>query len=164
MNRLLPFAAVMLAAAWPVSVLAQTDPAVFEARADLLAAQGERWLELLNQGNWEALRELYTEDAVLMTHGQAKIEGADAIVTFLQRVPRAGGEVEFSFDNEEIMVDDEIGFVTAKYMMTMTLPGREPIVAAGRSFLVYRWEGDSWKLWRDIDNLAPDATPEAFAR
>lgn len=163
MARLLPFAAILLAASWPAAAAQETDAAAIERRADLLAAQGERWLELLNRRDWEALRQLYADDAVLMTHGQAKIEGADAIVTFLQRVPRAGGEVAFAFENEEAKVEGPLGFVTAKYMMTMSLPGREPIVAVGRSFLVYKWDGDNWKLWRDIDNLAPDATAQAFA-
>ncbi|MEE4154804.1 MAG: DUF4440 domain-containing protein [Erythrobacter sp.] len=164
MNRLLPFAALMLAAAWPGAAIAQSEESVLDARVDLLSQQGERWLARLTAGDWEDLRALYAEDAVLMTHGQAKIEGADAIITFLQRVPRAGGTVEFAFANEEVEVEGKLGFVTAKYRMTMNLPGRDPITAAGRSFLVYKWDGAAWKLWRDIDNLAPDATHDAFAR
>ena len=131
-----------------------------------LAAQGSRWTQLYEAKNWDALRELYTDDAVLMTQGQPKIEGADAIIGFLQRIPNAGGTVQFTFDNEEVIAGENYlsnhGFVTARYRMEILFPGRDPTVAIGRSFLVYRWEAGEWKLWRDIDNMAPDVTPESF--
>lgn len=130
-----------------------------------LAQAGARWRALYEAGDWDGLRDLYADDAVLMTHGQEKIEGADAIVAFLQRIPDAGGSVAFDFANEEVVASEseDEGYVTAKYRMTITFPGREPVVVAGRSFLVYKWNGERWKLWRDIDNLAPDAVAADFA-
>jgi len=163
MNRFVLIAALALATSHSAPAMAQADAASIEDRTALLAAQGEKWRDILLSGDWAALRELYAHDAVLMTQGQAKIEGADAIVAFLQRVPKAGGSVDFTFENEEVIAKHGLGFVTARYLMTVTFPGREPILAAGRSFLVYKWDGTGWKLWRDIDNLAPDATAQDFA-
>lgn len=133
-------------------------------RAAQLAAQGERWRESYEAQDWDALRELYAEDAVLMTQGQNKIVGADAIIAFLRRIPDAGGRVAFEFANEEVALSgaDTVGSVTAKYRMTIDFPERDPVTVAGRSFLVYEWEGSRWKLWRDIDNFAPDATAAGF--
>ena len=127
-----------------------------------LAEAGERWRANYMAGDWETLRTLYTDDAVLMTQGQAKIEGADNIVAFLQRLGNAGASVEFLFNDEEAVVENGLGFVTAKYRMDITFPGAEPTIVVGRSFLVYKWEGGEWKLWRDMDNMAPDVTPEHF--
>ncbi len=135
-----------------------------------LGRQGEVWRQHYEARDWDALRALYADDAVLMTQGQSRIEGADAIVAFLRRVPDSGGTAQFVFENEDISTNAgwsedsgaDTGFVTAKYRMTISYPGRDPIVVAGRSFLVYKWQDGEWRLWRDIDNLAPDVTPKGF--
>jgi len=123
---------------------------------------GAYWQVLYEAGEWEELRTLYADDAVLMTQGQAKIEGADAILAFLQRLSNTGADVAFRFKPEEAVVEGDLGFVTAKYRMDISFPGKEPTVVVGRSFLVYKWADGRWKLWRDIDNLAPDVTPDDF--
>lgn len=132
-------------------------------REEALGEAGMVWNNAIKAQDWEALRSLYTDDAVLMTQGQPKIEGADAILSFLQRIPNAGGTVDFAFDNEEVVVEGDLGTVTATYLMTISFPERDPIKVAGRSLLIYKWQDGEWKLWRDIDNLAPDVTPESFA-
>ena len=131
------------------------------AQASLVAA-GQRWKELYEAGNWEALRSLYADDAVLMTQASPKITGADAIVQFLGRLGQAGGSAVIDFAPEEAAADGAYGFVTAKYRMDITLPGQPPTTVVGRSMLVYKWVDGQWLLWRDMDNLAPDATPETM--
>ncbi len=143
---------------------ARTDePPIQGDQAASLAAQGDRWRALYEAKNWADLRALYADDAVLMTQGQPRIEGADAIIAFLRRVPDSGGTARFAFENEDISTAPGTGFVTAKYRMTITYPDRDPIIVAGRSFLVYKWQDGAWKLWRDIDNIAPDVTPQSFS-
>lgn len=34
---------------------------------------------------------------------------------------------------------------------------------AGRTFHAYKWQDGEWKLWRVIDNHAPDVTPADFS-
>lgn len=127
-----------------------------------LVAAGETWRSLYESGDWESLRALYTDDAVLMTQGQEKIESADKIVEFLQRLSNIGATVGFQFKPEEARVENDLGFVTAAYRMDIAFPGQEPSVVVGRSFLVYKRQDGEWKLWRDMDNFAPDVTPEDF--
>lgn len=163
----------LFAALAPVCLLAgcqsYADPpapirpaALQQADAAALELAGERWKQLYEAGDWVAIRQLYANDAVLMTNGQPKLVGPDAIVGFLRRLSDMGAKVTFRFDNEEILVDRPYGFVTAKYRMDIAFPGRDPATAAGRSYLVYKLEDGAWKLWRDIDNLAPDATAADF--
>jgi ketosteroid isomerase-like protein len=163
---LLPLA-IALGACQPSEGMQRQWVAAQEDRTALLAAQGARWRTLYQAGDWEGLRALYADDAVLMTQGSPKIEGADNIVAFLQRIPKAGGTVQFVFENEDVdagpLMGFTHGFVTARYRMTITMPGAEPQVIAGRSFLVYEWDRGAWKLWRDIDNTAPDATAADFS-
>lgn len=128
-----------------------------------LVAAGETWRGLYEAGDWEAVRALYADDAVLMTQWQEKIEGADNIVAFLQRLTNMGAKVGFRFEPEEARVDNDLGFVTARYRMDIAFPGSDPAVVTGRSLLIYKRIGGEWRLWRDMDNLAPDVTPENFA-
>lgn len=137
------------------------SPTNEQSSAGLVEA-GERWRQLYEAGEWDTLRTLYTDDAVLMTQGTPKLEGADAIIAFLQRLSNMGATVKFAFEPEEALVENGLGFVTAAYRMDIVIPGRDPAVVVGRSFLVYKWEDGMWKLWRDMDNLAPDVTPEDF--
>lgn len=159
--------ALMLGACQPAQPNApDADPASLAepARKSQLAGAGEQWRIAYEAGNWDAVRALYADDAILMTQGSEKIEGADNIAAFLKRLSDSGGSAKFRFENEEVTVGPagETGFVIAKYRMDISFPGSEPTVVAGRSFLVYKWQDEEWKLWRDIDNLAPDAVAEDF--
>lgn len=162
MKRLLrPLAALALLSYATVEPPLAATPTDEQSPAGLVEA-GAHWQVLYEAGEWKELRTLYADDAVLMTQGQAKIEGADAILAFLQRLSNMGAEVGFRFEPEEAVVEGDLGFVTAKYRMDIGFPDKEPSVVVGRSFLVYKWQDDRWKLWRDIDNIAPDVTPEDF--
>jgi len=164
MSRLLaPLAALALVSCAGIEPPVAATPTNERSSAGLIEA-GAHWQVLYEAGEWAELRTLYADDAVLMTQGQPRIEGADAILAFLQRLPEAGAQVSFRFEPEEAVVEGETGFVTAKYRMDIAFPGKQPSVVVGRSFLVYRWRDGMWKLWRDIDNLAPDVTPQDFAR
>jgi ketosteroid isomerase-like protein len=133
-----------------------------ETKEAQLGSAAERWRTLYQAGDWTALRTLYADDAVLMTQGQKKIEGADNILAFLQRLTNAGAAVTFTFEPEENLVSGGYGFATDKYRMDIAFPDREPTIVMGRSFLVYEWNGSEWKLWRDMDNFAPDVTKGDF--
>ena len=158
---------VALVACTPSEQMRQEWAAAQEQQEMQLAAAGDRWLRAYQAQDWDMLRSLYADDAVLMTHGSPKIEGSDNIIAFLQRIPNAGGTVQFRFENEEVVAsstyaDPQYGTVTAKYLMTIAMPGQQPIEVAGRSMLIYKWIGGDWLLWRDMDNQAPDATADDF--
>lgn len=162
MNRLLCTLALLALALGTVTPASAETEIVEEAASESLIDAGERWKQLYEAGDWEALRNLYTDDAVLMSQGQPKLEGADTIVTFLKRLSQQGATVTFQFAPEEAVIEGGLGFVTARYRMDIAFPGAEPVAVAGRSMLVYKWADDGWKLWRDIDNFAPDVTPDDF--
>jgi len=155
--------ALALGVAAPSPALAQTAE---QSSPNSLVAVGERWRQLYEAGDWETLRTLYTDDAVLMSQGQPKIEGADAILAFLQRLSEQGATVTFQFAPEHAVIENGLGFMIAKYRMDVAFAGGETVTVAGRSMLVYKWQdgrdGSGWRIWRDIDNFAPDAVPEDF--
>lgn len=125
-----------------------------------LAAAGDTWNTLYSAQDWTGLRALYEDDAWLMTDKSPAFRNAEEIVAYLREFSSSGAEVNFQFVQEEIVVDRPYGFVTAKYWMTADMPDGTQIKTAGRSLLVYKWNGGQWRLWRDIDNTSPDIDPD----
>lgn len=138
------------------------------AQADLHAAAtasdtrqieqwGHDWKRLFEAGDTESLRAMYEPDAVLMSHGSEPHVGVDAILAFLGRNKAAGNRITIDFANEDITIDGNRAYLTAKYWMTITLANGKVIDVMGRSFLVYKKSAEGrWRLWRDMDNQAPD--------
>lgn len=122
-----------------------------------IVAWGERWKRQLETGEIEQMRDMYEPDAVLMANGVPPQKGIDAIIAFLGRNKAAGNKVTIDFANEEIVIDGNCAYLTAKYWMTITLAKGNAINVMGRSFLVFKKNDDgAWRLWRDIDNQDPD--------
>ncbi|WP_337658845.1 YybH family protein [Sphingorhabdus sp. Alg231-15] len=126
-----------------------------------IARWSTRWKQYFEAGDTEQLREMYESDAVLMTHGTPAVRGVEAILTFLGRNTKAGNKVRIDFANEEILIDGNRGYLTAKYWMTIERSEGDPVEVKGRSFLVFKkGSNGAWRLWRDMDNQAPDVLTE----
>ncbi len=122
---------------------------------------GTKWQQLFQSGDVEEMRDMYEPDAVLMSHGALPQTGVDAILSFLGRNKAAGNNVTIDFANEDITIDGQRAYLTAKYWMTITLADGQVLDFKGRSFLVYKKSRDGlWRLWRDMDNQAPDVVAE----
>ncbi|WP_353198769.1 nuclear transport factor 2 family protein [Sandarakinorhabdus sp.] len=149
----------------PVLALLLAAPAMAGRAEDALKQEGDRWNAAYSAGDWTALRALYADDAWLMTNKAPVAKGADAIIAYLRRFSGRGAVVQFRFEPEDVMASRRFGVVVARYWMTSQLPGdAAPVRVAGRSMLIYKWQGSGrdggWKLWRDMDNMAPDIPAE----
>jgi ketosteroid isomerase-like protein len=123
---------------------------------------GRTWAALYEAGKIDEMRPLYEEDAVLMTDGTPKLVGVAAILSFLGRNKERGNSVRMQFFNEDVKVDGRYGFLTAFYWMTITTRSGQTFEARGRSLLVFKkGKKGKWRIWRDMDNKAPDVPPTA---
>ncbi len=130
--------------------------------ADIQAIKdhGKLWSQLYEAGKVDEMRPLYEPDAWLMTQGAPAQKGVDAILAYLKRNKGGGSKVSFAVEPEQIIIDGNRAFLISKYWMTITPPGKPAIDAAGRSFLVFKRHKREWRIWRDIDNMAPDVRAE----
>lgn len=158
MRKRMIFAAAIMVPGFLSPVLAmdrQDIPSLSDEQQ--ITAWGAKWKRLLEAGEVEQLRDMYEPDAVLMTNGEVPREGVDAILAFLASNREAGNRISVDFANEQILVDKDRAYLTAKYWMTIHPANGAPVDVRGRSFLVFRKSDDGvWRLWRDIDNQAPD--------
>lgn len=141
----------------PATALADHNAVTTASDTEQIEQWGRDWKRLFEAGDTEGLRPMYEPDAVLMSHGSEPQVGVDAILSFLGRNKAAGNQVTIDFANENITIDGERAYLTAKYWMTITLTDGNAIDVMGRSFLVYKKStAGRWRLWRDMDNQAPD--------
>jgi ketosteroid isomerase-like protein len=106
------------------------------------------------------MRPLYEPDAWLMTEGAPALKGVDAILGFLRRNKERGNAVKFDVKPEQTIIEGNRAYLISKYWMTITPPGRAAIEVRGRSMLVFKRHKGDWRIWRDMDNMAPDVTAE----
>jgi uncharacterized protein (TIGR02246 family) len=109
--------------------------------------------QLANAGNAADVAELYTDNAVLLPPGSARLDGRDAIQKYWQGMLDAGvGDISLTTLEVEEAGDSavEIGVISA------TAPGEGDarVTLAGKYIVVYRRDGGgNWRLHRDIWNF-----------
>lgn len=158
----LSMAAAFLLMPLHVAIAAPTSSTqISQSDEQQITAWAKRWKQLLEAGRIEHMRDMYETDAVLMSNGAPPQIGVDAILKFLGRNRAAGNNVSIDFANEDLTIEDDRAYLTAKYWMTITLNRGSTINIMGRSFLVFKKGQDrKWRLWKDMDNQAPDIVPE----
>lgn len=130
-------------------------------RADDIAALtslSETWTELYIAGDFDAMRELYEPDAVLMTRDRPVRRGRDAILTYFADTRQPELTSTMTFDVEDTLFETGFAFQTSLWWFEGHFPDGRSVRDSGRSFLIYK-QGPTgvWRIWRDIDNHTPDA-------
>ena len=124
-------------------------------------AHGEQWKSLYEAGDFDTLETLYTPDAILMTAGAPRLNGPAEIVGRFRQSHAAGWRATIDFQEEDLQIRGDRADLIALYWMTITPPDGDAIEAMGRSWLTFeRGEDGVWRLWRDMDNRAPDVTAD----
>lgn len=101
--------------------------------------------------NWNAVAQLYTEDAMFMPPNRAAVEGRTAIEEWLEDSPPM---TDFKLNTEEIDGRGDLAFVRGTYSMAFVPEGAsEPVQDNGKYIEIRRKQPDgSWLIARDIFN------------
>jgi uncharacterized protein (TIGR02246 family) len=156
-------AAPSTAAEAPETVAPTRRPAV-SVDADAIRAIGKQWMVFYQAGNYAAIPELYTEDAVIMARGRPRMEGRAALRQSIGKLA-AGRKVAIDITERELEVRGDVAWFVSDFKVTYTPPdaASPPKVEYGRSMLIYLRGADGrWRIHRDMDSPAP-APPPATA-
>jgi uncharacterized protein (TIGR02246 family) len=111
-------------------------------------------------GDWDAMMELYTEDAILMPPGGPSVSGRTAIEAFMAAFPKV---TEMSLDLDDVDGRSDMAFVRGSYRMTIEIPGAPgPVTDEGKFIEIRRKQADGrWLVAVDIfnSNLPPPPPP-----
>lgn len=108
-------------------------------------------------GNYSAIPDLYTEDAVIMACGRPRTEGRAALRQSIGKLA-AGRKVAIDITERELEVRGDVAWFISDFKVTYTPPdaASPPKVEYGRSMLIYLRGADGrWRIHRDMDSPAP---------
>lgn len=115
-----------------------------------IEAAVQRYVAASNNGDAEALADLYTEDAMLLPPDHEPIRGREAIGAFWRQGTDQGLEVT----TLTVEVEGNMGYLVGRYNLPAT---EEEPADSGKYVMCLRRQRDgSWKLTADIWNRSGD--------
>lgn len=153
--------ATITAVAVPAAEPHRNTTPTHTADADAIRAIGKQWMALYQAGDYTAIPELYTEDAVIMARGRPRMEGRAALRKSIGNLA-AGRRVAIDITERELEVRGDVAWFVSDFKVTYTPPdaASSPRVEYGRSMLIYlRGADGKWRIHRDMDSPAPEPPP-----
>ncbi len=144
---------ILLSACEPAA--APPDTAADEAAINAI---GDLWIQAYQAGDYDAIIDLYTEDAWIMARGRPKLEGRAAIGRSFGGLA-AGRDVDIDIVVEELELMGDWAWLVSEFTVTYG-PAQDPsaqVQETARSLLIYKRGADGkWRIHRDMDSPAPD--------
>jgi ketosteroid isomerase-like protein len=115
-------------------------------------------------GDYAALvKAYYADDAIILAPGMPAATGHAAIEAVLHTFPPI---TAFQLHSEEIVGAGDLAYARGRYTMTMAPPGGPVVADSGKYLEIWRKQGGSWKVTRDMFNSdvpppMPDMTTKA---
>jgi ketosteroid isomerase-like protein len=108
-----------------------------------------RFSSLFSIGDMQSLSELYTEDAQVMAPNTTPVNGRAAIQSFWKSAREAGVK---KLDVKTIETSGTGGDTTYEMGTYVLYGGAGEVVDEGKYIVIWRRNGKSWYLYRDIWN------------
>jgi uncharacterized protein (TIGR02246 family) len=122
------------------------SPALDATSRGAIEATVNRYVAASNQGDAEALAELYADDALLLPPDHEPIHGREAIVEFW----RQGTDEGLAVSTLRLEVNGDVAYLVGRYRLP---PTEEESADSGQYVLCLKRQPDgAWKLTADIWN------------
>jgi uncharacterized protein (TIGR02246 family) len=140
-------------ALWAGGVLAACAPTrrpSETAARQAIEAAVRRYVAATNQGDAQALADLYTDDAVLLPPDHEPVRGREAIGAYWSQ----GTDEGLAVTTLSLEVDGDLGYLAGRYNLAPT--DEEPADSGKYVMCLKRQPDGSWKLTADIWNQSGD--------
>jgi uncharacterized protein (TIGR02246 family) len=125
---------------------------------EAVRAFADQWRAAYAKGDLDGLSDLYEEDAWLLSRDRLPRKGREAILAHFAGMKERGVRADIAFDYESVVIEDDLAVMVAKWWLVAETDGAPPTRDAGRSLVVLKRSAEGWRVWRDMDNHAPDVT------
>lgn len=122
--------------------------------SEAIEAANRSWEAAYNSGDAAGLAALYTSDGALLPPGGTRVEGRQAITDFWAGAMASGlANVRLETVELEVLGD----FATNVGNLAATVPAEDgsTVPVTGKFIVVWKRDGDTWRLHRDIWNMNP---------
>lgn len=142
----------MFLAAWLVSAPAFAD---WTAEQQAVIDAMQAWETAVEQRDYDALANRYTDDAIYYPHGRAPLIGREAIMES-QRSRGTRGDVDIVQQVDDVSINGDWAVYSCRASVRVAGADPEAAVREVRVLLVMeRGEDGVWRIHRDIDNVPP---------
>ncbi len=108
-----------------------------------------------NDGDGASVAALYTEDAVLLPPGGARVDGRDAVQAFWQGAID-GGIGGLTLEAIEVESSGNLAYEVGAFSLQAPGENGASVTVSGKYIVVWKWTGaHNWQLHRDIWNMDP---------
>jgi uncharacterized protein (TIGR02246 family) len=118
-----------------------------------IEAGNRRFMSAVERGDAAALAALYSQQAILLPPHSDFVSGGDAIRQFWQQVLELGIK-QVALETLEVQDYGDTAHEVGRYTLRM---GDGQPVDSGKYLVVWRREGGTWKLHRDVWNTSRPA-------
>ena len=118
-----------------------------------IEANTKQFTEAFNKGDAAAVANLYTMDARLLPPNSEMVEGRPNIQKFWQGAMTAGVKM-VSLETVHVETQGNVAIEIGRYTTTMPGAGGTTTTDKGKYVVVWKREGESWKLAIDIFNTS----------
>ena len=115
---------------------------------------GVKFAEVYRRGDAKAVAAFYTEDAIAFPPGAEMVKGREAIQQMWQETMDSGVK-SLSFAVFDVGASGDLAHETGTALMNIQPAGKEPTTASVKYVVVWKKQGNDWKLQRDIWNDLP---------
>jgi len=112
------------------------------------------WLQATKDGDAEAVLNLITDDIVFLLPGRPPMLREEFAAATRAQSGQGGPDIEGVSNIKEVQVAGDMAFLWQELSVTVTPPGKEPIVRAGHTLSIFRKVNGKWRLARDANLLA----------
>jgi len=115
---------------------------------------GVKFAEVYRRGDAKAVAAFYTEDAIAFPPGAEMVKGRQAIQQMWQETMDSGVK-SLTFTVIDVGASGDLAHETGTALMNIQPAGKEPTTASVKYVVVWKKQGNDWKLQRDIWNDLP---------
>jgi uncharacterized protein (TIGR02246 family) len=115
---------------------------------------GARFSEAYARGDAKGVAAFYTEDAIALPPGGEMVKGRPAIQQMWQSTMDSGVK-SLRFTVLDVGASGDLAHETGTAVLNIHEQGKEPTTASAKYVVVWKRQGDEWKLHRDIWNDLP---------
>ncbi len=122
-----------------------------------IEATNAKYGDAVQKGDAAAIVALYTKDAILLPDDGEMIRSSPAKIEEFWKASFKAGVKAAKLETLDVERMGDVAVETGRFAMTIQPEGKEATTAKGKYVVVWKREGDSWKLHRDIWNSDPAA-------